>query len=163
MSMYGERTKPSKLHRFYSNYSDHLVVEHSFPAVSEFTDQSFKDECDINTIMAKYQSTGELPYVNEAQAQWLDVTGMDFHEHMQFIVEAENLFAELPSAIRDRFHNDPAEFLDFTSDDNNRTELAQMGLLTPEATEAILYPPEPVKTETTSKAASGASGGTTEA
>lgn len=163
MSMYGERTKPVKKGLFYSAYSEHLVVGLTTPAVSEYTDQSFADECDINTIMAKYQSTGELPYVNEAQAQWLDVTGMDFHTHMQFIVDAENLFDELPSAIRDRFHNDPAEFLDFTSDENNRKELAQMGLLTPEATQAILWPepePAPVKTAKASSTASDDAGGT---
>lgn len=147
MSMYGERTKPVKRGNFYSNYSEHLSPGITTPEESEFTDQSFADECDINTIMAKYQSTGELPVVNSAEAQYLDVTGMDYHEHMQFIVDAQNLFDELPSAIRDRFHNDPAEFLDFTGDENNRKELAQMGLLTPEATEAILWP-KPVISET---------------
>lgn len=145
--MYGERTKPVKKGLFYSNYSEHLHPELVTPAVSEYTDQAYVDECDINTIMAKYQSTGELPVLNQGEAQYLDVTGMDYHQHMQFIVDAQGMFDELPSAIRDRFHNDPAEFLDFTGDENNRVELAKMGLLNAEATEALLYP-KPVISET---------------
>lgn len=156
MSMYGERTKLAKPGRFQVNYGPRLEVALTFPEVSEWTDQSFAAECDINTIMAKYQSTGELPVLNQAEAQWLDVTGMDFQEHMNFILEAEDMFAQLPSSIRDRFGNDPAAFLDFTSDPENKTELARMGLLTPEATEAVLYP---VKTETTAPVASGDASG----
>lgn len=133
-------TKLSATKRFYSAYSKKLNVSLTFPVNSLVTDQSFKDECDINTIMARYQSTGALPVLNSAEAQWLDVTGMDFQGHMDAIIEAQNLFDQLPSAIRDRFGNDPAAFLDFTSDSKNTVEIAKMGLLTPEATEAILYP-----------------------
>lgn len=133
-------TKLSAPKRFYSAYSEKLVIDLIFPVDSLVTDQSFRDECDINTIMAKYQSTGELPVINAAQANWLDVTGMDFQTHMDFIVDAQNMFDELPSAVRDRFGNDPAAFLDYVSDERNTVEIAKMGLLTPEATEAALYP-----------------------
>lgn len=156
MSQYGERTPQGKLGRFYTNYGPHLVIAMTFPEVSEWTDQSFKDEADINTIMAKYQSTGELPVLNATEAQWLDVTGMDFQQHMQFIIDAEQMFSELPSSVRDRFGNDPSAFLDYTADPDNRTELARMGLLTPEATEAILHP---VTFNTPAPPASGDSGG----
>lgn len=132
------------LKSFVSAYGPKYSVEMVFPENSEFTDQSFREECDINTIMARYQSTGELPVLNSQEGQWLDVTGMDFQTHMDFIIEAQGMFDQLPSSVRDRFGNDPAAFLDFASDEQNRVELAKMGLLTPEATEAILYPPSPV-------------------
>lgn len=125
---------------FRSYSSEKLSVSLTFPVDSLVTDQSFKDECDINTIMARYQSTGELPVLNGTQGQWLDVTEMDFQNHMNFLLEAQQLFDDLPSAIRDRFGNDPGAFLGFCSDPDNRPELARMGLLTPESTEAILYP-----------------------
>lgn len=141
MSMSNGPTVLKQPGRFRSAYSEKLAVELVFPPESEYTDQSFKEECDINTIMLRYQSTGEMPRIDERDPQWLDVTGMDFQAHMDFILEANEMFAELPSAIRDRFGNDPAAFLDFTSDESNREEMARMGLLTPEATEAILYPP----------------------
>lgn len=146
MSMSRGPTQLLPTKRFISAYSQKLDTGITFPVDSLVTDQSFRDECDINTIMARYQSTGALPVLNESQAQWLDVTGMDFQRHMDFLLEAQQMFDELPSSIRDRFGNDPAAFLDFTSNPDNTVEIAKMGLLTPEATDAILYPktaPEP--------------------
>lgn len=137
------RTPLLQVSNFRSAYSEKVSIWMDFPEDSEWTDQSFAAECDINTIMARYQSTGELPIINQSEAQWLDVTEMEFQDHMNFMVEARNMFDELPSKIRDRFGNDPGAFLGFASDEANRTELAHMGLLTPEATEAILYPKPP--------------------
>lgn len=132
-----------KAGKFYSAYSNKLVIDMIFEENSPYTDQSFKDECDINTIMARYQSTGELPVLNGTEAQWLDVTEMDFQTHMDFMIQAQEMFDALPSDVRDRFGNDPGAFLGFCSDAENHKELAKMGLLTPEATERLLYPPDP--------------------
>jgi phage internal scaffolding protein len=63
---------------------------------------------------------------------------------MNFIAEAQSMFNDLPSSIRDRFANDPGTFLDFCSNDVNRKELAQMGLLSPEATSEALSMPPPL-------------------
>lgn len=116
----------------------------TFAAESPYTRQEFKDECDINVLMSRYQSTGELPHLNTGSAQFLDVSAsLQFQESMNFIADAQSMFNELPSAIRDRFYNDPLQFLDFCSNDSNRVELAQMGLLTPEASFAALNPPAP--------------------
>lgn len=134
------RTKLHPILSFYSYSSIKLHLGIIFPVESLVTDQSFKDESDINTIMQRYQSTGEMPYLNEGTAQWLDATGHDFQAHMDFVLDAQQLFDELPSAIRDRFGNDPAAFLNFTSDPDNTVEIAKMGLLTPETADAILNP-----------------------
>lgn len=141
MSHIPPKTHPVK--SFFSYSSEKLNPSINFPVDSLVTDQSFRDECDINTIMARYQSTGEMPIINNMEQQWLDVTQHDFQTHMNFIVEAQSMFDDLPSHIRDRFGNDPGAFLDFTSNSENLSEIAKMGLLTPEATEAILYPPAP--------------------
>lgn len=135
------RTPLTEPGRFYAGYTEKLDVVIVCDPDDDHTDQSFADESDINSIMARYQSTGEMPILNEREGQWLDTTGMDFQRHMDYIISAQELFQELPSAIRDRFNNDPATFLDFTGNDANKREMAQMGLLSPEATEAILYPP----------------------
>jgi len=95
------------------------------------TKQSFKDECDINRIMARYQATGQLPNVNEIPQQYLDCTTLDFQEHQNFIAGAFSTFHQMPSGIRARFNNNPAEFFDFCSHEKNRPELAEMGLLRP--------------------------------
>jgi len=105
------------------------------------THQSFKDECDINIIMGRYLKTGVLPEnLTQAQAQYLDVSDVDFQAAAELVAGAKSLFEQMPSSIRNRFDNDPAKLLAFTSDEKNRQEAAQMGLLSPEATAAILSP-----------------------
>lgn len=127
-----------------SNYSS-KSLKHSihFPKTSKHTRQEFAAECDINTIMARYIRTGEMPHVNLRAPQYFDSSGVDFQTHMQAIGEAKSLFAELPSDIRNRFRNDPGQFIDFCSDPSNRTELAHMGLLSPEAARSVLRPSAP--------------------
>lgn len=102
----------------------------SFPANSRWTKQSFKDECDINTIMARYLATGEMPSISDIPPQFLDVSsGYDYQDMQNKLVEARQMFEALPSAVRNRFANNPAEFISFCSDPKNKTELSNMGLL----------------------------------
>jgi phage internal scaffolding protein len=129
--------------RFVSAYSPKLKITITFPENSPYTKQEFKDESDINTIMSQYQRTGLMPNINESAPQYLDATGYDFREQMEFVRGAQELFNELPSDLRNRFNNDPARFLDFTADPLNRVEMAKLGLLSIDATKAILSPPPP--------------------
>lgn len=124
---------------FKSRYQKTSRLSISFPADGR-TKQSFKDECDINTIMARYRSTGILPNINELPAQYLDVSEMDYQAHQNFIAGAKTMFGELPSGLRNRFGNDPGAFLAFCSDEKNRPELAEMGLLRPIAEPVIPTP-----------------------
>lgn len=103
---------------FPSAYSDKPRIQLTFPENSPHTRQEFKDESDINTIMAQYMRTGELPQVNLIAPQYLELSdGLSFQEQMQAVVDAQNLFAELPSQIRNRFQNDPGAFIDFCADE----------------------------------------------
>ncbi|WNK13768.1 MAG: internal scaffolding protein [Microvirus sp.] len=95
------------------------------------TKQSFKDECDINRIMGRYLSTGILPeHLTRALAQYVDCTSVDFQEAQLVVAGAKSLFAELPSAVRSRFHHSAAAFLEFAENPVNGPELAEMGLAT---------------------------------
>jgi len=105
----------------------------SFPPNSRWTKQEFASECDINTIMSQYQSTGVMPNINERAPQYLDCTelGNDFQYMQNQVLEAQELFAELPSKLRNRFSNDPASFLNWVSDPSNLPEMAELGLTNP--------------------------------
>ncbi|AXH74858.1 MAG: internal scaffolding protein [Microviridae sp.] len=115
-----------------SKYSTKLKISLIFPENSEYTKQEFKDECDINVLMAQYMSTGVMPNLNERSPQYLDCTGMDFQESMNFVAGAQSIFNDLPSTLRNRFNNDPAEFLDFVHNPANKAEMAELGLLRPD-------------------------------
>ncbi|AXH76873.1 MAG: internal scaffolding protein [Microviridae sp.] len=95
------------------------------------TKQSFKDECDINRIMARFAVTGMLDFVSRHEPRYMDCSGIDYRACMDVVVEANSMFADLPSEVRDRFMNDPARFLDFCSDKENLPELRKMGLAKP--------------------------------
>lgn len=101
----------------------------SFPDNSRWTKQSFKAESDINTIMARYLSTGELPNVSELAPQYLDVSGFDYQNMQNQVIEAQSLFMALPSTLRTRFNNDPGLFIQFCGDPANRAEMHKLGLL----------------------------------
>lgn len=142
--------KPS--HSFQSPRYSHTDYSLTFPPDSLVTKQSFGPECDINTIMARYQSTGEMPVINQVAPQYLELGQSDFQDAMQIVAGAQSLFAELPSALRSRFNNDPGQFLAFTTDPNNRAEMHKLGMLKPGAS------PDQPTTAPTKSAASVATG-----
>lgn len=138
---------------FKTAYGEKIRVALSFPENSRWTKQSFRDECDINNVMGRYMSTGEMPVINQQAPQYLDVSGLDYQHAMEFVAGAQSLFNEMPSDIRNRFGNDPALFLDFCNDEKNRPEMAEMGLLSDAATyaymEASNTPEKPLKSPET--------------
>jgi phage internal scaffolding protein len=79
--------------------------------------QSFKDDADINCIIARFEHTGVLvdPTVQVSRVpQFGDYSDMpSYQEAQNVIVAATNAFGSLPSKIRERFGNDPAAYFDF--------------------------------------------------
>lgn len=93
------------------------------------TKQSFREECNINTIMAKYQRTGLIEAVNKIQPAYADVAGFDFQYAMDQILLSQQMFAELPSSVRKRFNNEPRLFVEFVGDPANKDEAVRLGLI----------------------------------
>ncbi len=96
------------------------------------TKQSFKNECDINKIMAKYRRTGVLSpdILSKRQEQFGDVSEIgDFHTSQNKVIAAQDAFDHLPADIRSRFKNDPGELLDFCADPGNREEAIELGII----------------------------------
>lgn len=93
------------------------------------TKQSFRDEADINTIVRRFHLTGELP-VGVRMPEYGDFEDVvDFQSAMNAIAVARESFDAMPAAVRERFHNDPAEFVAFCSDEANRAEAEKLGLV----------------------------------
>lgn len=117
------------------------------------TKQSFKDECDINNIVRRFEATGILDHINQAHAQGLyqDLpSGLDLQTSLNIIQQAEAAFMALPAAARAEFDNDPVLFVEAF---NNPTEAQQerfiaLGLATdarpPKPSAAAPAPPAPI-------------------
>jgi len=103
-------------------------VQIHFPGKGR-TKQSFTKECDINNIMARYQKTGAIAHFNKHAANYSFATSLDFSEAMRLVTTAQDMFNGLPSTIRTRFANDPAQFLEFVQDANNTEEMEKLGLI----------------------------------
>ena len=94
------------------------------------TMQEFKDECDINNILKKYQRSGLVDHVREFEGRYGDFTAaVDYQEALNITIQAQDMFMTLPSAVRNRFENDPGQFLAFANNPENEEELREMGLL----------------------------------
>lgn len=100
--------------------------------------QAFKDECDINTIMSKYQKTGLIEHVQKVQGSYGDFTSVqDYQLSLNQVIEAQEAFEHLPAKIRARFQNDPSHLMSFLEDAANRDEAIALGLVEPSS------PPQP--------------------
>jgi len=113
---------------FRTAYGPKARVAVVFPEGTGRTRQSFKAECDINNIMAKFMKTGVLEFTNRNEPRYADVTGIQYQAAMELVASARSMFEELPSALRARFENEPSKFLDFVQDEANAEELVKLGL-----------------------------------
>lgn len=114
------------------------------------TIQSEKDSCDVNKIVAKHglknrsirniaSILANTPYFRRDEPQYGDFTGIcDYASAMIRTREAGDAFMQLPSALRKRFSNDPAQLVAFLDDENNRAEAIELGLI-----ERPVQQPEP--------------------
>jgi len=131
------------------------------PVGESLTHQSMKDECDINRIMLKWQKTGVIDHAKTFEGQYADFTHVtgDYQEHMNAVIQANEMFGTLPSTVRKRFNNDPGEFLEFVGDPDNLEEMQRLGLSkTPlsEPSEVVDDPTPPKKPKASQNAAPAA-------
>jgi len=118
--------------------SDESALDTSGPALQpnglkqdvQGAHQEYKDECDINFLLRKYDKTGVIPVVQSIEAKYGDFTSAeDYHSIHNRIIAAQSAFMGLPAKIRSRFDNDAALLLDFINDPANKADAVAMGLL----------------------------------
>ena len=96
------------------------------------TQQQFKEEADINTIVDRFLRSGVLPTpVN--MPQYVDYEGVfDFQSAMNVVRAADENFMRLDAKVRARFNNSPQEFLEFFANPENTEEAIRLGLAIPQ-------------------------------
>ena len=103
---------------------------------SSLTQQQFKDESDINTIVDRFMKTGHLPEP-ASMPQYVDYEGVfDFQSAMNVVRQADENFMRMDAKVRARFHNSPQEFLEFFANPDNVDEAVRLGLAIPQVKES---------------------------
>lgn len=96
--------------------------------------QHFKDECDVNNILRKYESTGLVTHVANGTPSYGDFSSvLEFQQAQNILIEAQDAFEALPASLRKRFDNDPAVMLEFIENPDNREEAEKLGLVAKKA------------------------------
>lgn len=94
------------------------------------TQQQFKEECDINTIVKRFGLTGEMPVSQRQPLPDSAVYGeVSFQEMLNAVSAAQRSFMDLPASTRARFANDPAKLLKFVEDPSNRDDAISWGMI----------------------------------
>jgi len=107
------------------------------------TRQEFAEECDINTIMKRYEDGGAVSHVNKATPVYLDCTLYPgLQASMDAFREASFAFNQLPATVRREFDNDAEKFVQFACDPENLPRMREWGLASPEK-----GPEAPIKVE----------------
>lgn len=91
------------------------------------TKQSFKDQCDINKILAKAWKTGSISHLQKHGATYGDFSDVpDLLEAHRRIKRGNEVFAELPSEVRKEFGNDMFRFYEYVTDPANAGRLHEL-------------------------------------
>lgn len=126
---------------FRSSYDDHVPMSDASGCDCSGdpgkTQQSFGEECDINTIVRRFGVTGVLPQGPSVPTYGDFCEVGNFQEAMAVVVRARESFAALPAEVRSRFQNDPGEFVDFCADESNFDEAARLGIVLPESVQRV--------------------------
>lgn len=131
----------------FRSYLDRTAVTLDFdPETSpSLTKQAFREQCDINNIIDNWNATGIVPDPNLQPPMFGDFSSsIDFQAAENAVIAAQASFDQLPSKIRNRMGNDPAQFMAFLEDESNDEEAIALGLKTdPEAVQAQPVPAPP--------------------
>lgn len=131
---------------FYTHYNPPPKVSVKFSKPS-LTQQQFRQEADINNIIASVNNAGTVNnplWTGPRQPIYGDfasIPAADYMSAQNMLLDANNNFMALPSEVRKRFNNNPAELLAYIQGNPPVEELARLGLAPPVEQEKTL-PPE---------------------
>lgn len=92
------------------------------------TEQSYKDDTDINRLLQPAIKKGLLRHVEKFAGEYDDIPVESFQDAQFIVAKGQNMFEALPSYIRDKFGT-PAKFMEFVQNPDNETWLRKNGLL----------------------------------
>lgn len=104
------------------------------------TEQSYKDECDIDFIISNFVKTGIDP--NEGKKMsFVDCTQVkDFQDAQNIVAETKSMFHSLPAVVRDEFGT-VENYLEYVSNPQNLKDCYERELIDPSSVDVKdVYP-----------------------
>jgi len=89
------------------------------------TKQCFKDECDIDKIMTRFNVTGTISHISKFEGRYADFSDFDFHEQTTRLSQGREIFDALPAELRKEFGQSPAKFFAYVNDPANIDKLEE--------------------------------------
>ena len=105
--------------------SKHATRKNPDGSNAYITEQSGKDQCDINLIIAKYPQRIIASKLAKDEAVFADVSGIHYQTSLNLVKETEANFMKLPPEVRSKFGNDPSKYLDFLARPQKAADQAQ--------------------------------------
>jgi phage internal scaffolding protein len=91
-------------------------------------DESQKSLTDVSTLLEPAIRKGLLRHSAEFSGEYDDIPPLTYQDALNTIAKAEEMFAELPHKVRQRFPTANA-FLEFVHDPSNANEMENLGIL----------------------------------
>jgi hypothetical protein len=92
------------------------------------TEQSYKEDLDINRMLEPAIRKGLLRHVNKFEGEYDDIPVESFQDAQFIVSKGKNMYEALPSRIRAKFKG-PGEFMEYVQNPENRPWLKKHGLL----------------------------------
>jgi len=110
-----------------SHASDETATYNNEPTK---TQQSFRDETDINHIIDKFgvENVAQNPRQMPSSSDFYET--FDYQTAQNTIRQAHEAFMDQPAHIRAEFDNDPGKFIKFLEDPDNQDKAIKLGLAT---------------------------------
>lgn len=84
----------------------------------------------INNIMKKFKTTGQLTHISANLMEYRDTSGAtDLHAMMNIVADAQSDFMHMPAAIRKACNHDVGNFIPYVDNPENLEQCVAWGIL----------------------------------
>lgn len=93
------------------------------------TEQCHKDECNINSLLAKYDKTGFIRNLNPNQPFYGEFSqDASLQENIHIARDVEDYFKKLPADVRTLFNNKATNLVEALADNSMDEKLRELGI-----------------------------------
>jgi phage internal scaffolding protein len=92
------------------------------------TEKHHAKDCDIRHIMRKAEKTGMITHQNQMEGTYMDLANRpDFEQSLNIINRGRDAFETVPASERARFANDPAQWIAYVQNPDNKEDMKERG------------------------------------